>query len=102
MPYKDPSRQREAVRAWKRAHPEKVRAYQRAELLKRSIAQRTFPRPSSVAHHALTEQDLTQILASVLLASPHTIDPGLPARVEETRFSNECTRSEPLGAHGGV
>ena len=66
MPYADAERQREAVQLWREAHPEKVKAYKRASLLRKAMRERRLPRASSVEHHALTEEELTRIVASVL------------------------------------
>ena len=66
MPYADAERQREAVKSWHEAHPEKVKAYKRTSLLRKSVRERRLPRASSVEHHAFTEEELMRIVASVL------------------------------------
>ena len=65
MPYADVERQREAVRMWRLAHPEKVETYKRTSMLRKAVNQRRFPRPSSIERHALTEEEVMRIVASV-------------------------------------
>ena len=67
MPYADAEQQRAAVRSWREAHPEKVKAYRKASMLRRAAKERRLPRPSSIEHHALTDDELVQLVANVLL-----------------------------------
>jgi len=66
MPYADIEQQREAVRSWREAHPDRVRAYRKASMLKRTAQQRRLPRPSSIEHHALTNEEVLQLVKGVL------------------------------------
>ena len=65
MPYSDVKRQREAVRAWRKAHPEKVKAYRRTSMLRKAMNERRLPRTRSIEHYALTEEELVRIITNV-------------------------------------
>lgn len=66
MPYADVERQREAVQRWREAHPEKVRAYRKTSMLRRAAKERRIPRPSSIELHALTDEEVVQLVKGVL------------------------------------
>jgi ferric-dicitrate binding protein FerR (iron transport regulator) len=66
MPYADPERQREAVRQWQESHPEKLKAYRKTMFMKRAIEKRRFPQPSSIQQHAITEDEVIQLVEGVL------------------------------------
>ena len=75
MPYANPERRREAVRIWRQAHPEKVKTYRRTSMLRKAVNERRFPRPSSIEHHALTEEEVMRIVTSVLGKVSDRADP---------------------------
>ena len=68
MPYADIARrrQREAVRQWQESHPEKLKAYRKTMFMKRAIEKRRFPQPSSIQQHAITEDEVIQLVENVL------------------------------------
>ena len=72
MPYADVEQQREAVRSWREANPEKVRAYRKASMIRRAAKERRLPRPSSIEHHSLTQKEVAQLVTSVLAVRPRT------------------------------
>ena len=65
MPYKDLQRQREYMQTWRGAHPERIRAYQRAAVLRSAITKRRFPAMRSLNRHSLTTQELMDVVVSV-------------------------------------
>ena len=66
MPYADAEKQREAVRAWRKAHPERVREHRKKSMVKRAATERRLPRLSSIEHHSLTDEEVTQLVKRVL------------------------------------
>ena len=66
MPYADAEKQREAVRAWRKAHPERVREHRKKSMVKRAAMERRLPRLSSIEHHSLTDEEVTQLVKRVL------------------------------------
>ena len=58
MPYADPERQREAVKVWQQAHPEKLKAYRKTMFMKNSIAKHRFPKQRSIQFHGLTDAEV--------------------------------------------
>ena len=66
MPYADIDRQHEAVRQWQQSHPEKLKAYRKTMFIKRAIERCRFPQPSSIQRHALTEDEVMQLVEGVL------------------------------------
>ena len=67
MPYADAEKQREAVRAWRKAHPERVREHRKKSMVKRAAMERRLPRLSSIEHHSLTDEEVTQLVKRVLV-----------------------------------
>ena len=55
MPYADPEKQRDAVKRWQQAHPEKLKAYRKTMFMKNSIAKHRFPKQRSIQFHGLTD-----------------------------------------------
>ena len=68
MPYADPEQQREAVRAWREAHPERVREYRKKSMMKRVVKERKVPRLSSIDHHALSDHEVLALVKQMLAA----------------------------------
>lgn len=66
MPYADAGQQREAVRKWRAAHPEKVAAYRKTSMLRKSMNEQKLPRASSIRKHALTEREVRRLVEGVL------------------------------------
>ena len=50
MPYADPEKQRDAVKRWQQAHPEKLLAYRKTMFMKNSIAKHRFPKQRSIQY----------------------------------------------------
>ena len=48
MPYADAEKQREAVRAWREAHPERVREHRKKSMVKKAAKERRLPGISSI------------------------------------------------------
>jgi len=55
-----------SVRDWQESHPEKLKAYRKTMFMKRAIEKRRFPQPSSIQQHAITEDEVIQLVESVL------------------------------------
>ena len=66
MPYADAEKQREAVRAWREAHPERVREHRKRSMVKKAAKERRLPRLSSIEHHSLTDEEVMQLVKRVL------------------------------------
>ena len=66
MPYADPERQREAVKVWQQAHPEKLKAYRKTMFMKNSIAKHRFPKQRSIQFHGLTDAEVIHLVENVL------------------------------------
>ena len=66
MPYADAEKQREAVRAWREAHPERVREHRKKSMVKKAAKERQLPRLSSIEHHSLTDEEVMQLVKRVL------------------------------------
>lgn len=67
MPYNDIEKQHEFVRQWKKAHPARVQAYRRTSMLKNAIKQKKMPRVSTMKHHALTKEEVLQLVSNLNL-----------------------------------
>tara|TARA_Y100000004_G_scaffold190724_1_gene248281 strand:- start:27 stop:239 length:213 start_codon:yes stop_codon:yes gene_type:complete len=69
MPYADPERQREATRAWKEAHPERVKEYRKKSMMKKVVQKGRIPRLSSLCdHHGLSDHEVLTLVKQVLAA----------------------------------
>ena len=66
MPYADPEKQREAVKRWQQAHPEKLKAYRKTMFMKNSIAKHRFPKQRSIQFHGLTDAEVIHLVENVL------------------------------------
>ena len=67
MPYADPEQQREAVRAWKEAHPERVKEHRKKSMMKRVVKKGRIPRLSSLCdHHELSDHEVLTLVKRVL------------------------------------
>ena len=66
MPYADPEKQREAVKRWQQAHPEKLLAYRKTMFMKNSIAKHRFPKQRSIQFHKLTDAEVIHLVENVL------------------------------------
>ena len=66
MPYADPEKQREAVKRWQQAHPEKLLAYRKTMFMKNSIAKHRFPKQRSIQFHGLTDAEVIHLVENVL------------------------------------
>ena len=62
----DPERQREAVKVWQQAHPEKLKAYRKTMFMKNSIAKHRFPKQRSIQFHGLTDAEVIHLVENVL------------------------------------
>ena len=66
MPYADPEKQRDAVKRWQQAHPEKLKAYRKTMFMKNSIAKHRFPKQRSIQFHGLTDAEVIHLVENVL------------------------------------
>ena len=62
MPYVDEMRQREAVRSWRKAHPERVKAYKKTSFIRKTTKEGRLPQLRSIEHHALTDEEILQLV----------------------------------------
>ena len=65
MPYRDASRQREAVRMWRATHPEKVQQYKKESAIKRAVSERKLPSANSIQHHRMSRDEVVQIVEAL-------------------------------------
>ena len=88
MPYADPEKQREAVKRWQQAHPEKLKAYRKTMFMKNSIAKHRFPKQRSIQFHGLTDAEVIHLVENVLAS--------LRASTEDElgRAGDELSRAE--------
>ncbi len=66
MPYRDQEQQRAYMRAWRAAHPEKLRAHRRAEVLHSAFKNGRLPSQRVAELHGFTAGELRALAARML------------------------------------
>ena len=98
MPYADPERQRDAVKRWQQAHPEKLKAYRKTMFMKNSIAKHRFPKQRSIQFHGLTDAEVIHLVENVLASLRASTEDELGRAGDELgRAEDELSRSLPTG-----
>ena len=98
MPYADPERQREAVKVWQQAHPEKLKAYRKTMFMRNSIAKHRFPKQRSIQQHGLTDAEVIHLVENVLASLRASTEDELGRAGDELgRAEDELSRSLPTG-----
>lgn len=65
MPYKDIEKHREAIRRWRVEHPDRVKAYRRAFMLKKAVDLKKLPRMSTLKGHDMSKEEVMQLALAV-------------------------------------
>jgi hypothetical protein len=73
MTYRDPQRGRDAVQAWRKANPERVKHQRKIALIERAIRERRLPRLQSIEKHGLSDEDVLRIVSAVMAGSTETV-----------------------------
>ena len=66
MPYRDREQQRAYMRAWRAAHPERLRCHRRAELLHGAFQGGRLPSARVVERHGFTREELCPLVSRML------------------------------------